>query len=170
MAFDWKETLAKIAPTAATLLGGPFAGLAVTAIGDALGLPDASVKTIQDTLANGQMTGDQILALKKAELDLNQHLEDNKLQELVIAANDRDSARKREIGTGDKMPATLAILVLLLTAFGEGSLLMGFEPHIAPELVGRILGTLDAAVVLVLNYYFGSTAGSQRKTEIMAAK
>jgi hypothetical protein len=38
------------------------------------------------------------------------------------------------------------------------------------EIVIRGLGTLDLAVGLVLGYYFGSSAGSARKDEIMGAK
>jgi hypothetical protein len=31
-----------------------------------------------------------------------------------------------------------------------------------------VLGTLDSALILILSYYFGSSAGSDRKTEILA--
>jgi hypothetical protein len=31
------------------------------------------------------------------------------------------------------------------------------------ELIARVLGTLDGALMLVLSFYFGSSAGSQAK-------
>jgi hypothetical protein len=36
-------------------------------------------------------------------------------------------------------------------------------------LVGRVLGTLDAALMCVLYYYFGSSAGSAQKNQIMGS-
>lgn len=165
---DWKDTLAKIAPIAATVLGSPFAGLAVSLVGQAIGTPDATVKTIQQTLTNGQLTGDQIIALKNAELDLQKHLQDNGIELDKIAADDRASARAMQTVTKSYMPSVVTIIVLFFAALGEGSLLLGYEPHIAPELVGRILGTLDTAVVMALTYWLGTTASSARKTEILA--
>ena len=41
------EWLKAIAPTAATLLGGPLAGMAVEAIGNALGVSDATKEKIR---------------------------------------------------------------------------------------------------------------------------
>ena len=38
------------------------------------------------------------------------------------------------------------------------------------SLVSRVLGTLDGALMLVLAYYFGSSTGSDRKTELMAGQ
>ncbi|MCR4284932.1 MAG: hypothetical protein NUV97_02710, partial [archaeon] len=72
--FNWKETLGKLAPTAATLLGGPFAGLAVGAISKALGMEGSTVAQIQTAITNTQLTGDQIVALKQAEIALQKHL------------------------------------------------------------------------------------------------
>jgi len=33
------------------------------------------------------------------------------------------------------------------------------------ELVARVLGTLDGAVIMILSFYFGSSSGSQAKDE-----
>lgn len=55
---DW---LTKLAPVAASLLGGPLAGLAVDAIGSALGLKDATKEKITEVLQSGTMTAKQIL-------------------------------------------------------------------------------------------------------------
>jgi hypothetical protein len=35
------------------------------------------------------------------------------------------------------------------------------------ELVARVLGTLDGALMLVLSYYFGSSSGSQAKDDLL---
>ena len=168
MAIDWKDTLSKIAPTAATLLGGPFAGLAVQLVGQALGTPDATVKTIQQTLTTGQLSGDQIIALKKAELDMQARLEDNGITLEQIAAADRDSARKREETVKDYTPAILAFVVTL----GFFGLLMFMVLHGVQdgsrEIINVMVGSLSTAWIGIISYYFGSSRGSDRKTEIMA--
>jgi hypothetical protein len=168
MAFNWKDVLSKVAPASAALLGGPFAGLAVQALGDALGVSDPTTKRIQEALTNGQLTGEQIVALKTAEMQVQQHLQDNDIQLESILAGDRESARQRQVSTGDKAPVIIGFGVILITAFAHGALLLGFEPHIAPELVGRILGTWDMATGMVLAFFLGATHASARTTELLA--
>ena len=41
---DWKSIVGTVAPAIATALGGPLAGLGVSAIGKALGLGDGASK------------------------------------------------------------------------------------------------------------------------------
>lgn len=42
-------------------------------------------------------------------------------------------------------------------------------PHGIPEIIiGRILGLLDSIAIQVLNFWFGTSSGSVRKTDIMA--
>ncbi len=167
--FDWKGVLGSVAPGLATVLGGPFAGMAVAAIGKALGIDAPTQQKIQDALTTGQLNGDQLLALKKAELELQQHLKDNEITLDQLVVNDRDSARKREEVVKDWTPRVLAFLVVLLTILGEGFIMLrGMPPGVDPVVVGRVLGTLDSALMLVLSYYFGSSVDSFRKTELLA--
>jgi len=61
---DW---LKSIAPTIATALGGPLAGLAINAVSSALGIdPDK----VQETIASGKLTADQVASIQQAELAL----------------------------------------------------------------------------------------------------
>lgn len=169
---DWKDILGKIAPTAATLLGGPFAGLAVGAITSALGLntsdgtpPLNPISAIQTALTNGQLTGDQILALKQAELDVQKHLADNGIQLETIAANDRDSARHREIEVKDNTPKVLAYL-LTVGFFGTLAFMMvGTIPETGHDVLLIMVGSLGTAWTGMVAYYYGSTTGSKGKDE-----
>ena len=61
---DW---LKSIAPTLATALGGPLAGLAINAVSSALGI-DAD--KVQETISSGKLTADQIASIQQAELAL----------------------------------------------------------------------------------------------------
>ena len=46
MTVEISDVLKKLAPTAATLLAGPFAGMAVEAIGNALGMDEPTQEKI----------------------------------------------------------------------------------------------------------------------------
>jgi hypothetical protein len=92
------------------------------------------------------------------------------MEELAeLAEKDRESARNREVATKDWYPKALATFVVVMCLWGEWTYFhYGAPSTAAPELVGRILGTLDSALILVLGYYFGSSAGSSDKTAILA--
>lgn len=164
---DWKETLAKVAPTVATILGGPFAGVATQALASALGADPASVQKIVES---GQMTGEQLAAIRKAELDLQGQLEAQGVQLEQIAANDRDSARKREEVVKDATPRYLAYLVTL----GFFGLLAFLATNALPKgsegILDVMVGSLGTSWVGIVTYYFGSSAGSERKTDLIAAR
>lgn len=165
---DWKQILGKLAPTAATLLGGPFAGLAVGAVVKALGLPtEATQEDIQATVEKG-LSGEQLLALRLAEIDVQKHLEDNGIKLEEIAASDRDSARKREIEIKDNTPKVLAYSVTL-GFFGTLTALMtGQVTQVGHDVLLVMIGSLGTAWTGIIAYYFGSSAGSKSKTELLA--
>jgi protein-S-isoprenylcysteine O-methyltransferase Ste14 len=74
-----------------------------------------------------------------------------------IAASDRDSARQMAIQTHDWTPRILAVVVICAWVFIQWHLLNSVIPDVMRELIARVLGTLDAALTLVLSYYFGSS-------------
>jgi len=128
---------------------------------------DAIVKAVQGA------TPEQLLSMKQADNDFATkmqamgfaHLEE--LQQ--VAATDRADARNREIKTGDsRTPQILAALVLVGWLTVQGYLLTHVIDASMRELIARVLGTLDSALTLVLSYYFGSSAGSAEKNQIIA--
>jgi hypothetical protein len=165
----WQTILSKIAPTAATLLGGPFAGLAVTALSKALGVDGATVSQVQQAITGSQLSGDQILALKQAELDLQKHLADNNITLDQISMEDRDSARKREIAVKDNTPKILAYSVTV-GFFGTLSLMLfgAAIPAAGHDVLLVMIGSLGTAWTGIIAYYFGSSAGSAAKTNLLA--
>lgn len=46
MSFDWKQLVGSVAPTIATALGGPLAGMATKAIASAIGCDEADVEEV----------------------------------------------------------------------------------------------------------------------------
>lgn len=167
MTFDWKSIVGTVAPTIATALGGPLAGMATQAISNAvLGKPDGTHEELGNALATA--TPEMLLKVKQSEQDFITHMEELGIKKEQLAASDRDSARQREIKTGDVWtPRTLGGLIILGWFAMQWFLLTHVIPAEMREIVLRGLGTLDLAVGLVLGYYFGSSSGSAAKTAIM---
>ena len=165
---DWLKT---IAPTVASALGGPLAGMAVEAVGSALGLTDATKEKITDVLQSGSMTAEQTAALKQAELDLKLKLKELDIDLEKVHAGDRNSAREMAAKTGDIWtPRIIAIVVFIVWAVVQYVVFTSVIPEGMRELVARMLGTLDAVLMAVVYYYFGSSSGSAAKTQAMVSK
>lgn len=165
---DWLKT---IAPTAATLLGGPLAGMAVDAIGKALGLSDATKDQVKDILTSGTVNAEQMAAIKQAEAELVLKVKQLDIDMEKIHAGDRASARDMAAKTGDVWtPRIIALVVFIVWGAVNWKLFNGTISGDMRELVARALGTLDATLMAVIYYYFGSSAGSKEKTQAMAEK
>lgn len=165
---DW---LLKIAPTVASALGGPLAGIAVSALGTAFGIPDATQAKITDVLQSSSMTGEQIAAIKQAELVLKQHESDNGFKFAELDVRDRESARAMQIANKSNTPEVLSWIIVLATLGLEGYVLLYGLPPGAPDLVvGRVLGTLDTAFATVLAFWLGSSVSNRLKDSTIAAQ
>jgi len=158
---DW---LKSIAPTIATALGGPLAGMAVEALSKAIGVDPSEV---QNTINSGKMTADQIASLQTAELALKARAQEMGLDFEKLAVADRTSARQMQISTQSYVPPTLSIMIVMAWAIVQWFLLTHIIDGSMRELVARVLGTLDGALMLVLSFYFGSSAGSQAKDDLL---
>lgn len=166
---DWKSLVGTVAPWIGTALGGPLGGMAVSAIADALGLSEKTEDAIKTALSGA--TPEQMLALKQADQQFSLRMQELGFQNTQalekIAADDRDSARKRETAVMDYTPRILAYLIVggfLGMAYGVLFKQMSADSVLA----GTIIGYLSAKAEQVAAYYFGSTAGSKEKTQLLA--
>ena len=165
---DW---LKQIAPTAATLLGGPLAGMAVDAIGKALGMSDATKDQVKDILTSGTINAEQMAAIKQAEADLVLKVKQLDIDMEKIHAGDRASARDMAAKTGDIWtPRIIAGIVFVVWGAVNWKLFNGTIGGDMRELVARALGTLDAVLMAVVYYYYGSSSGSAAKTQAMSER
>jgi len=163
---DW---IVKLAPTVASALGGPLAGIAVSALGSALGMSDATKDKITDVLQSGQMTSDQVAAVKQAELTLKQHESDNGFKFAELEIRDRESARAMQIATKSWTPEILSwIIVIGFFALNGWLIYNGNPASLAEVILGRIQGTVDTAFGIVLAFWLGSSRGSQVKDSALA--
>lgn len=173
MNFDWKKLIGNVAPMLATALGGPFAGAAVTAISESLGLgPNATDAEIAEKLASADP--ETLLRLKQAEQAFTVRMAElgfaNQQALEQIAATDRDSARKREIAVGDRTPQILVFVLLAAWSLANYFLFSEAIPEGNKELLSRALGSLDTLLGLAFAYFYGSTSGGKLKSELLAAK
>ncbi len=175
---DWKNILPvlnKLAPSIAATLGGPLAGGAVTALQEVFGIKPVGTPTQQQdelVAAISGATPDQLLAVKKADQDYAVQMATlgfkNVEQLEQLASSDRDSARKREIEVKDSTPRNLAYLITL-GFFGVLAFLLFAEvPMGSRDILNIMLGSLGTAWIGVVGYYYGSTSGSQVKTQLLA--
>lgn len=103
----------------------------------------------------------------KLEMQVKQAVMDFQRQLLEMEGNDRDSARKREMTVKDKTPAILAYGI---TAgfFGIVWYMMVNEiPTESQRILDMLLGSLITAWTGVIAYYFGSSAGSAAKHDMI---
>lgn len=155
--------LAQIAPTIATCLGGPLAGLAVSAISKVLGIAPDSVQSLID---NGKLSAEQIAQIKIAELELEKQAQALGLNFEQLAVDDRKSARLMQTETKSTVPAVLSYGITIGFFGILFSIMLGYATdNNQPLLI--MLGSLGTAWVSVVAFWFGSTNGSQRKDTML---
>lgn len=156
-----------VAPSIASAVGGPLAGMATRAISEALlGKPDGTEQELEQAAVNA--TPEQLLALKQAENAFAIKMRELDIDLERIANADRASARDREVKTADWTPRILAGLI---TAGYFGVLFwmlrFGLPNTGSSEALLVMLGALGTAWGGVVAYYFGSSAGSKAKDEMI---
>lgn len=173
---DWKSIIGSVAPTLATALGGPLAGMAAAVAsrilfggGDEKATPE---QVIEHVMAN--QTPEVFARLREIDANLKIELKklDIKLEE--IEAQDRASARQREIAAGGW--GTFGVYALAAIILGGFFAVVywvftGAVLSLSPEmllLVGSTVGYVSAKADQVVAYFFGSSIGSKQKTDEMA--
>ena len=156
--------LEQIAPTIATALLGPAGGIAVSLVSKYLGIDE---KDVQSTIDSGKLSADQLTSLKQAEIELQAKAQELGLNFEKLATDDRKSAREMQVSTRSFVPALLSILVVCAWAIIQYFLLTHVIAQEMRELVARILGTLDGALMLVISFYFGGSSDSQDKDAML---
>ncbi len=161
--------------SAAASLGGPLGTMAANAVGTAIGVDKIAPnkESIADAIAAATSKDPEaMLKLKQAEQDFQIQMAklgfDDSEKILSMDAADRTNARAREIAVRDRLPMILALCV----TSGFFLLLAMLAYHAVPPDSAKILdvmvGSLGTAWIGVINYYFGSSAGSAQKTNILA--
>ena len=163
---DWKQiadAVGRASPALGVLLGGPAGGMVGAAIAAALGVqgtPDA---------VSAAVASDPEAAVRLRQIEADAVIRAQQLENERHAAElaDVKSAREREAAVRDRTNRVLAYSVLGAFVAVVGATLLGYA-KVDSALAGTLIGYLSAKAEQVLAYYFGSTAGSARKTELLA--
>ena len=158
---DW---LKQIAPTIATAMGGPLAGMAVSAISKAIGVDEEKVS---DLISSNKLSADQIAQVKLAEIELQKQAQELGLNFEKLSVEDRKSAREMQATTRSIVPPALAAIVTVGFFGIMVMMLLGKVDSNNPAIL-MMLGSLGTAWTGIIAYYFGSSAGSQAKTDLLS--
>jgi hypothetical protein len=156
----------QLAPTIATALGGPFAGLALNVLAEKIGLdPDK----VEAAVLGGDP--DLLMKVKESEHDFKLKMKELGLREEELHQKDRADARALAIAKGMVPQVTLSVVFVVGYFLILAQLITGnwMPPEGAGELLAGLVGVLTAGVIKVMDFWFGSSAGSKAKTEAMAA-
>lgn len=168
MKIDWKSIVGTVAPALATALGGPLAGVAVKSIAAGLGKPDAEESEIAEIIASGDPQ--TLVRLKEIDTQFAKDMAAMDVDLERIAAQDRANARDREATLGGDW----TVRILAYTIVGSFcalvfSVLFG-QVTAESTIAGAVIGYLSAKAEQVVSYYFGSSAGSKAKTDILSLR
>jgi len=160
--------------SAAASMGGPVGTIAASLVGKAIGVDkvaptaDGISNAIATAFADPTQRAALIDAEQKFQLQMKELGYESAEQLAATDAADRASARNREVALKDKVPAVLAGLVTI----GFFAVLWYMLTHTVPvashDTMLLLLGSLGTAWTSIIAYYFGSSAGSDRKTELLA--
>jgi hypothetical protein len=169
---DWQAILKTVAPWIGTAVFGPLGGLAVEAASNALGLSDKTTDALKQAISGA--TPDQMLALKKADQDFALQMQALGFKQVAdleaIAAGDRKDARDMQKVTRSIMPAILSIVVTVGFLGLLTGMMLGVLKVSDSQALLLMLGALGAAFGAVMQFWFGTTHDSGRKTDIIAGK
>lgn len=173
------KAVGSFAPTLATMLGGPLAGTAVTALEGAFGLtPGAGVDAVTAAAQSGQLTGEQILAaaaadkkhaeiLGQQQIDLAKINADHQEAFARLDAGDRADARALQSKTHSAWPGVLSALTTIALIGAIGARFAHVEMPQDP-VSAQLIGTLTAGWMACLTYWVGSTRQSANNQNAIA--
>lgn len=162
---DWLKTLA---PLIGTALGGPLGGAAAAFIADKLGIENKTIEAVSEVLNSGKLSPDQISAIKLAEIDFQKFLKQHEIDLAKLDVDNTRSAREMQMTTRSHTPDVLAGIIVLGFFGILITMMMGLLKVSDQQALLILLGALAAAFGAVINFFFGSSHGSQSKDRLLA--
>lgn len=184
--------LTSVAPTLATMLLGPMGGAAVTALEAAFNLqPGSGAESITKVVQAGGMTPDIMASVRAADqkhaeimgqqgIDLAKLNADHEAAMAVSVVDDRKDARKNN-STRDAAWWIASLILVTFAAmmaavlYGCWQLLQGgitikdvSTVAAISGLVGSVVGYVAANAQTVVNFIYGGSLGSEKKSDAMA--
>ena len=160
-----KDVISVVAPVLGGALGGPLGGLAGHVLSNVLGGGDQ--EALEDAILN--QNPETLLLVKKAEIEFKQKLREMEVREEEIYA--ADSADARDLAKTNMRPHMILSTVFITGYFVTLGMFFLGEVTVPDRLKDAfllLLGVITATVPTIMAFWFGSTAGSARKTDMLA--
>lgn len=158
-----KKIVGAIAPVLASALPGPLGGVAKKVLADFIGKPEATEEEISKVLASANP--EMLFKLKELDAKFKKDMAALGVDLERMSNEDRANARAMHVSLKDRTPPVLAWLITLGYVSLQTFLLFHGIPVVNHDLILRAMGLLDGALMMVLAFYFGSSASSHRKDE-----
>lgn len=168
---DFLKSIAPWLAAAATGNVPALIGMAANELTGVLGYEVEPEKTAIEKAVSGA-TAEQLLVIKQADYAFETKMKElgythiEKLE--ALAVDDRKSAREREMTVKDSTPKVLAAIITI----GFLGVLFYMIRYGLPEQnrdsLLMMLGALSSGWGMMLAYYYGTSAGSAAKNELLA--
>lgn len=169
-----KKILGNIGCAALGVIAPPFGGMAAKVLKDVLGLEDSDTEHDIAT-AIEKATPEQMIELQKANNAFKQRMKKLDIDIIKIDKQDVQDARglARDIGTQtiNRLSSFNATFILTVTIgcgsllwFGKLATMTALEASILTLILREAYGRYEQTC----NFFFGSSQGSKRKSELMS--
>lgn len=168
---SWKSLVRAIAPTIGSALSGPLGGAATKFLTDAF-LPDGddSEGNLDKFLMSANP--DALTKLKELELEFKAKTEALEVDVFKLEVADRESAREMAADAG-MWPQIMFSLIFFVAYFGliyslfSGQIVLDDSIR---DISNILIGVITASLPGIINFWFGSSEGSKRKTNKLSIK
>lgn len=156
------DSIKDFAPFLATALGGPAAGAASKILIESLfGKDNTDGKTLDNIVYDESLKAKVLLA----EIEFQKEIAILSFKKEELIQMDTASARNMQIETKSIMPAVLSTFLVASFIFIVFYVLQNGIKE-SNEIILILLGALSTSVAQVIQYYFGSSLGSNEKNNI----
>lgn len=161
----WFQAIMQIAPTVATALGGPFAGLAANVLAKATGMKP---EELDAAIAAGDP--EVFAKLQIAEKQFLVEMEELGIERDKLVYDDIADARAMRVATKDYTPGILTGIALVFFFTLSFAVLYNLEivQGDSKDFAFYLFGCASGWVTQGISFFLGSSKGSQRKTDMLA--
>ena len=167
--FDWKGLVGTVAPTLATALGGPMAGMATKAVASALGLNPDSATLERDVEGRlGRADHQDLVSLKQANTDFEIRMAELGVEEQEL--HQKGMANARDAHKDSWEPFVIFCVMTIISATGFWFVVENIT-DLGDTTKGMLLPLFGAVVYKWLDciaFFVGTTKSSARKTNLLS--
>jgi hypothetical protein len=174
---DVASVVENLAPTIASVIGGPLAGSGVSALEKLFGLTPAPAASVSDrandvAAAIAGATPQQLADMRAADQNYAVAMAQAgfKDTETLASLKVQDTISARDMQTANKSPVP-AWLTFCVTVGFFGMLAALFVvnvPEANKAIVFSFIGTLGTAWLVIMHFWFGSTADTAQVNDLLA--